>query len=63
MTDFETAAGFVVGALFFVLIIRYALKPLSTPPKERRRRTGAARGSYTGSHVGAVRATRPRRAG
>jgi len=33
MTDFETAAGFVVGALFFVLVVRYALKPLSTQYK------------------------------
>ena len=29
MTDFETAAGIAVGVLFFVLIIRYALKPRS----------------------------------
>jgi len=30
MTGFETAAGVIVGALFFVLVIRYAWKPLST---------------------------------
>jgi hypothetical protein len=34
MTDFETAAGIVVGALFFVLVIRYAQKPLSTQHKQ-----------------------------
>jgi hypothetical protein len=31
--NFETAAGFVLGALFFVLVIRYAWKPLSTQHK------------------------------
>jgi hypothetical protein len=33
MTDFETAAGFAVGALFFVLIIAYARRPMSTHHK------------------------------
>jgi len=31
--DFETAAGFVVGALFFVLIIAYAHRPMSRQHK------------------------------
>jgi len=33
MTDFETAAGFVVGALFFVLVVAYARRPMSTHHK------------------------------
>jgi hypothetical protein len=33
MTDFETAAGIVVGALFFVLIIAYAWRPMTTQHK------------------------------
>ena len=33
MTDFETAAGFVVGALFFALVVAYARRPMSTQHK------------------------------
>ena len=33
MTDFETAAGIVVGALFFVLVVAYARRPMSTQHK------------------------------
>ena len=32
MTDFETAAGIVVGALF-VLVVAYARRPMSTQHK------------------------------
>ena len=36
MTNFETAAGIVVGALFFVLVIAYAFRPMSTEMIKRR---------------------------
>lgn len=34
--NFETAAGIVVGALFFVLVIAYAFRPMSTEMNRRR---------------------------
>jgi len=33
MMNFETAAGIVVGALFFVLVVAYAHRPMSTQHK------------------------------
>ena len=35
MMNFELTAGIVVGALFFVLIVAYARRPMTTPPRYR----------------------------